>query len=170
MTRLPTLHPYSWNFCIYRGLTWHRYAKCLFLSNHSSTFHFTSMKNILITQTQTRNVPISTTILSTTIVISNIVVVSTTKIPPILVGIQLNSVSKIPSSLVVMGITLVFKILGIAGFIPPWKIISIGFYPPKRNFISFDFFSFSFYLSWIFPWQYDPNEYIVERSMTFVRI
>jgi hypothetical protein len=77
------------------------------------------MKNILITQTQTRNVPISTTILSTTIVISNIVVVSTTKIPPILVGIQLNSVSKIPSSLVVMGITLVFKILGIAGFIPP---------------------------------------------------
>jgi hypothetical protein len=77
------------------------------------------MKNILITQTQTQNVPISTTILSTTIVISNIVVVSTTKIPPILVGIQLNSVSKIPSSLVVMGITLVFKILGIAGFIPP---------------------------------------------------
>jgi hypothetical protein len=46
------------------------------------------MKNILIIQTQTQNVPISTTILSTTIVISNIVVISTTRIPPILVGIQ----------------------------------------------------------------------------------
>jgi len=77
------------------------------------------MKNILIIQTQTQNVPISTTILSTTVVISNIVVVSTTRIPPILVGIQLTSVSKLPSSLVVMGITIVFTILGIAGFVPP---------------------------------------------------
>jgi hypothetical protein len=77
------------------------------------------MKNILIIQTQTQNVPISTTILCTIVVISNIVVVSTTRIPPILVGIQLTSVSKIPSCLVVMGITLVFTILGIVGFVLP---------------------------------------------------
>jgi len=38
------------------------------------------MKNILITQTQTQNVPISTTILSIVVIISNIVVVSTTRI------------------------------------------------------------------------------------------
>jgi hypothetical protein len=50
------------------------------------------MKNILIIQTQTQNVPISTTILSTIIVISNILIVSTTRIPPILIGIQLASV------------------------------------------------------------------------------
>jgi hypothetical protein len=54
------------------------------------------MKNILITQTQTQNVPISTIILNTIVVISNIVVVSTTIIPPILVGIQLTNVSTIP--------------------------------------------------------------------------
>jgi hypothetical protein len=45
------------------------------------------MKNILIIKTQTQNVPISTTILSTIVVISNIVVVLTTRILPILVGI-----------------------------------------------------------------------------------
>jgi hypothetical protein len=47
----------------------------------------------------------------------------------------LTNVSTIPWSLVVMGITLVFTILGIAGFVPPWKFPSIGFYPPKRIFI-----------------------------------
>jgi hypothetical protein len=50
------------------------------------------MKNILTIQTQTQNVPISTTIPSMIVVISNIVVVSTTIIPPILVGIQFTSV------------------------------------------------------------------------------
>jgi hypothetical protein len=46
------------------------------------------MKNILTIQTQTQNVPISTTIPSMIVVISNIVVVSTTIIPPILVAMK----------------------------------------------------------------------------------
>lgn len=126
------------------------------------------MKNILIIQTQTQNVPISTTILSTTVVISNIVVVSTTRIPPILVGIQLTSVSKLPSSLVVMGITIVFTILGIAGFVPPWNFPSIGFYPPKGIFhFSFEKFSCSFYPSWILPWQCNPNEIYCWKTNDF---
>ncbi len=98
--------------------------------------------------------------------ISNIVIISTTRILPILVGIQLTSVSKIPSSLVVMGITLVFTILGIASFVPPWYSPSIEFCPPKGIFI----FHFHFMPHEFFHDNVTPMKYIVERPMTFVTI